>query len=80
MEADQMQARARYQRGQALHELQRRHHDVGGTVALGAVQLQHELADAIALEPIVGNGWAGDVAAHTFEFLVLMGATAQRAG
>ncbi len=61
MEADQVQARARYQRGQALHELQRRHHDVGGTVAVGTVQLQHELAGAIALEPFVGYSRAGDI-------------------
>ncbi len=55
VEADQMQARTRHQRGQALHEFQRRHDDVRGAVAIGALQLQHDLACAIALEPFVGD-------------------------
>jgi hypothetical protein len=29
-----------------LHEFQRQHHDVGGVVAIGALQLQHNLAFA----------------------------------
>jgi hypothetical protein len=33
VEADQVQARTRHQRGQALHEFQRRHFDVGGAFA-----------------------------------------------
>jgi hypothetical protein len=37
--------------------------------------LQHELAGAIALEPFVGNGRAGDIAAQPFEFFALMGAS-----
>jgi hypothetical protein len=51
-----VQPRARHQRGQALHEFQRRHDDVGGAVAEGALQLQHDLAGAITLEPFIGNG------------------------
>ena len=39
----------------ALHEFQRRHLDVRGAVAIGALQLQHDLACAIALEPFVGD-------------------------
>ena len=42
----------------------------------GALELQHHLAGAIALEPFVGNGRAGDLAAQAFERLALMGATA----
>ncbi len=75
MEANQMQPGARHQCGQALQELQRRHDDVGGAVAVGAFELQHHLAGAIAFEPLVGNGGAGDGAAQAFELLALMGTT-----
>ena len=67
MEANQMQPWPRHECGQALHELQRRHDDVGGAVAPRAFELQHDLARWIALEPLVGNGRAGDIAAQTFE-------------
>ena len=67
VEADEVQPRARHQGGQALHEFQRRHDDVGGAVAEGALQLQHDLAGAITLEPFIGNGEAGDIAAQAFE-------------
>jgi hypothetical protein len=63
MEANQMQLWAWHQGGQALHELKRRHHDVGSAVAPGAFELQHDLAGAVALEPLIGNGGAGDIAA-----------------
>jgi len=76
MEANQMQPGARDQCGQALQQLQGRHHDMGGAVAPGALELEHDWAGAIALEPLVGNGRAGDVAAQAFELLALMGATA----
>ena len=64
---NQMKTRPGHQRGQALHEFQRRHDDVGGAVAEGALQLQHDLAGAITLEPFIGNGEAGDIAAQAFE-------------
>jgi hypothetical protein len=32
---------------------------MGGPVALGTLELQHDLARAITLEPFVGNGGAG---------------------
>src|SRR3954468_18968405 len=76
MEANQMQPRTWNQCGQALQELQRRHHDMGGAVAPGTFELEHDLACAIALEPLIGNGRAGDVAAQAFELLALMGVTA----
>ena len=34
MKAYEMQARARHQRGEPLHELHRQHHDVSGAVAV----------------------------------------------
>ena len=49
---------------------------MGGAVAPGALELQHDLACWIALEPFIGNGRAGDVAAQAFELLALMSATA----
>ena len=70
-----MQPRARHQCGEALHEFQRRHDDVGGAVAPGAFELQHHLACWIALEPFVGNRRAGDIAAPALELLALMGTT-----
>jgi hypothetical protein len=60
---------------QTLQELQRRHDDMGGAVAVGALELQHDLAGAIALEPFIGNR-GGNVAAQAFELLALVGATA----
>src|SRR4051794_2582397 len=61
MEANQMQPGTRDQCGQALQELQRRHHDMGGAVAPGTFELEHDLACAIALETLVSNRRAGDV-------------------
>ncbi len=54
VEADPMQPRTRHQGGEPLQELKRRHHDVGGAVLIRALQLQHHLAGAVALEPFVG--------------------------
>jgi hypothetical protein len=53
--ASKGETRARHQRGQALHEFQRRHHDVRGAVAPGALQLQHDIISAIAFEPFAGD-------------------------
>ena len=78
VKADQMQARSRHQRGQALHESQRRHLDVRGAVAPRAFELQHDIPRSIALHPFVGHRGARDVAAQAFEYLALMGATAHR--
>jgi hypothetical protein len=49
---------------------------MGGAVAPGALELEHDLSGSIAREPFVGNRRAGDVAAQAFELLALMGATA----
>jgi CheY-like chemotaxis protein len=50
----------RHQRGQALHELQRRHHDVRGAVAPGSLELEHHL-------PGAGRGSAFTVSLPTLE-------------
>ena len=78
VKADQVQTRARHQCGQALHEFQRRHPDVRGAIAPGALQLQHDATRAILLEPFVGDRGARDVAAQAFEFLALMLPAAHR--
>jgi hypothetical protein len=48
------------------HELQRRHHHVGGAVAVGALKPQYHIANAVTLEPLVGDRRAGDVTAQPF--------------
>ena len=42
------------------------------------LQLQHDLAGAVTLEPFVGDGRAGDIAAQVLQFLALIGAPAHR--
>ena len=49
VKADQVQPGARHQRGQALHELQRRHPLVRGAFAPGRLQLGHHLAHDVGL-------------------------------
>ena len=49
---------------------------MGGAILVSALQLQHDLAGGVAFEPLVGDRWAGDVAAQVFELLALIGATA----
>ena len=66
MEAHEIQPRARHECGQALHELKRRHHDVGGAVLVRAFKLQHNIAGAVEFELFIDNG--GDLAG----FLKLM--------
>ena len=51
---------------------------MGGAVFVRTLELQHDLAGAIALEPFVGDGRPGDVAAELLEFLTLIGAPAHR--
>jgi hypothetical protein len=78
MEANQMEMRARHQGSQALHELQWLHDDMGGAVFVRTLQLQHDLAGAVTLEPIIGDRRAGDIAAELLEFGTLIGAPAHR--
>jgi hypothetical protein len=37
---------------------------MGGAAFVGTLQLQYDLAGAVTLEPIVGDRWAGDIAAQ----------------
>jgi hypothetical protein len=76
MEADQMQPRTGNQRGESLHEFQRRHHDMGRAISIGCLQCEHHLPGPIEYKTFIGDGGAGDVAAEVFEFLPLMGGTA----
>ena len=50
---------------------------MGGAVAVGTLELQHDLACWIAFEPFAGDGRAGDIAAQALELLALMGGTAR---
>ena len=51
---------------------------MGGAVFVRTLQLQHDLAGAVTLEPFVGDGRPGDIAAELLEFLALIGAPAHR--
>ena len=51
---------------------------MGGAVFVGTLQLQHDLAGAITLEPFVGDGRSGDIAAELLQFQTLIGAPAHR--
>src|SRR5262245_1588451 len=73
-----METPARHQSRQALHELQRLHDDMGGAVFVRTLQLQYDLAGAVTLEPFVGDGRPGDIAAELIEFFTLIGAPAHR--
>ena len=55
-----------------MHELERRHHDMGGAVAVWALESQHDIAGAVKFEPFVGDGRTGDVAAQLLEFVALI--------
>src|SRR5262245_55401220 len=51
---------------------------MGGAVFVRTLQLQDDLTGVIALEPFVGDGRPGDVAAEVFQFRTLIGAPAHR--
>ena len=72
VKTDQVQARARHQSRQALHEFERRHADVRGALTPGAFELQHDVSSVIAAEPFFGDRRARNVAAQEFELLALM--------
>ena len=76
MEANEMEPGAWDECGQALHELQGRHHDMGCAIAIGCLQREHHLPGTVECQPLVGHGGAGDIPAQVFEFLPLMGGAA----
>ena len=51
---------------------------MGGAVFVRTLQVQYDLAGAITLEPFVGDGRSGNVAAEVFQFQTLIGAPAHR--
>ena len=76
MKTDQMQARARHQGGEPLHEFQRRYHEVARAVAIRRLQLEHHLPGVVHPQPLVGDGRARDVAAQVLKLAALLGLTA----
>ena len=73
MKANEMEPGPRNERGQGFQEFERRHHEMGGAIAIRGCELQHDLTGPGAAEPFVAEGGARDVAAETFEFLSLLG-------
>src|SRR5882724_4026855 len=47
-------------------------------VFVGALELQHDVARAVTLEPFVGDCRAGDIAAQVLQLLALIGAPTHR--
>lgn len=76
MEPNQVQTRAGHQRRQPLHELQRRHDQMRGAVALGCLRLEHQLTGGVGLHALVGQGRPGDVAAQLLQRLPVVGCAA----
>ncbi len=74
MKANEMQPRTGNERGQALQEFQRGHHEVGGAIAIRGFELEDDLAGWGAAQSFVAQGGTRDVAAQPFELLALLGA------
>jgi len=51
---------------------------MGDAVFVWTLQLQHDLAGAVTLEPFVGDGRTGDLATELLQFFTLIGAPAHR--
>ena len=76
MEAYEVEPGPWHEGGQALHELEWRHDDVGSTVPVRAFELQYDITSAVEFESFIGDGRAGDVAAQLLELVTLIhGAT-----
>ena len=67
VKADQMQARARHESCQPLHEFERRHHDMARAVAIRRLELQHDLPRVVHAQPLGGDRRARDVAAQVLK-------------
>ena len=72
MKPYQVQAWARHQRRQPLHEFHRCEHDVGGGVAPRGLELEHDVAFAVDAQGLVGDGRAGDVTGELFDALAVV--------
>jgi hypothetical protein len=64
--------RTGHQRGEPLHKFQRRHDNRGAAVFVGTLQLRHDLAGAVTLEPLIGDRRVGDIAAQVLKLLALI--------
>ncbi len=78
MESYEIEPGPWHEGGQALHELQWRHDDVGGAVPIGAFELQYNVTGTVEFEPFIGDGGAGDVAAQLLELVTLIHGAAHR--
>ena len=72
MEANEMELGTRDERGQALEEFHRGHHEMGGAIAVRRFELKHDLAVRSPAQAFVAQGRTCDVATQAFEFLPLM--------
>ena len=70
-----MKPRTRDERGQALQEFQRGHHEMGGPIPVRGFELEVNLAGLGTAQPFVAEGRTRDVATEAFKFLPLMGTT-----
>ena len=73
MEANKVESGARDQGGQSLHEFKRRHHNVGGSVSIRALELQYDIACSVTFKSLIGNRRTRDVSAQAFELIALIG-------
>jgi hypothetical protein len=69
-------SRSWHQRGQSLHQPQRRHRRLRGSVAPGCLELEHHRAGGVELHPFVRQRLSGDVAAQLLQRLAVVGAAA----
>ena len=53
MEANEMEPGTRNEGGEAVQEFQRAHHEMGGAIAIGSLELHHDLAGRGAAHPFV---------------------------
>ena len=78
MESYEIEPGPWHEGGQALHERQWRHDDVGGAVPIGAFELQYNVTGTVEFEPFIGDGGAGDVVAQLLELVALIHGAAHR--
>src|ERR687896_788007 len=72
-----MQPRTRYECGEALHELQGLHDDLRGAVAVGCLELEHDLPRLSDRKALVGDGGSGDIPAQLLELMSLIDGAAR---
>ena len=75
MEANEVESWTRDERGYALQEFQRGHHQMGGAIPVRGFELEDHIAGRGAAQAFVAEGVARDVTTQAFEFLPLLGPT-----